>query len=258
VTLEPPELHYRTYGSGLPLVILHGLFGSLNNWHSHATAFGEHFHVFSVDQRNHGSSPHAASMNYEVMADDLVQFIGTHHIAPVHLLGQSMGGKTAMQLALRHPRDVRKLIVVDIRPQGDPPRHERILDALWSVDFDNIRSREDADAALAPVIPDPAERQFLATNLKQQGDGSYTWKMNLEAITRNYDALIGPLNAGGRFPGPALFVSGGRSDFLTEADHPAILELFPNAEFVRIPSAGHWVHADAPDEFRRVVLEFLA
>ena len=256
--MGPLELHYHTYGAGSPLVILHGLFGSLNNWHSHAAFLGKHFQVFTVDQRNHGASPHAASMNYTVMADDLREFIGRHHLAPVHLLGHSMGGKTVMQFALSYPQEVRKLIVVDIRPQGDPPRHDAILDALWSVDLTAVRSREDVDAALAPAIVDPTVRQFLATNLKRQEDGIYTWKMDLDSITRNYGALIGPLTSGGRFTGPALFVSGGRSDFLTEADHPAILELFPNAEFVGIPTAGHWVHADAPDEFRRVVLEFLA
>jgi len=252
------ELHYRAYGSGPPLIILHGLFGSLNNWHSHATLLGERYQVFTIDQRNHGASPHSPVMSYEVMANDILEFINRHHSAPVHLLGHSMGGKTAMQFALTHPREVRKLIVVDIRPQGDPPHHHRILNALWSVDFASVRSREDVDRALAAGIPDLAERNFIATNLKRRDNGSYEWKMNLSAISDSYEELIGPLTVGATFNGPALFVSGGRSQYLTEADHQGILRMFPQAEFVEIPGAGHWVHADAPEDFRRVILEFLA
>lgn len=252
------ELHYRTYGSGPPLIILHGLFGSLNNWQSHAAMLGGHFQVFSLDLRNHGASPHSPVMSYEAVAEDILEFINKHLGAPVHLLGHSMGGKTAMQFSLSHPREVRKLIVVDIRPQGDPPHHQRILNALWSVDFAAVRSREDVDRALVPGIPDLAERQFLTTNVKRRDNGSYEWKMNLRAIADSYAELIGPLTVDGKFSGPALFVSGGRSSYITESDHPAIVRLFPHAEFVEIPRAGHWVHADAPDDFRRVVLEFLA
>ncbi len=252
------ELHYRSYGSGPPLIILHGLFGSLNNWHSHAMLLGEQFRVFTIDQRNHGASPHSPVMSYEAMANDILEFINRHHIAPVHLLGHSMGGKTAMQFALSHPQEMRKLVVVDIRPQGDPPHHHRILDALRSIDFESVRSREDVDRALLPGIPDLAERQFLATNLKRQDDGSYGWKIHLSAITGNYEELIGPLTVNGQFSGPTLFVSGGRSSYLTEVDRPGILRLFPHAEFIEITRAGHWVHADVPDVFRKVILEFLS
>ncbi len=252
------ELHYRSYGSGPPLIILHGLFGSLNNWHSHATLLGEQFQVFTIDQRNHGASPHSPVMSYEAMANDILEFITRHHIAPVHLLGHSMGGKTAMEFALGHGQEVRKLIVVDIRPQGDPPQHHRILDALRSIDFESIQSRADVDRALIPGIPDMAERQFVETNLKRQDDGSFRWKMNLRAISDNYEELIGPLTVDRQFAGPALFVSGGRSSCIKEDDRTGILRLFPHAEFVEIPRAGHWVHADAPDDFRKVIVEFLS
>lgn len=252
------ELHYRSYGSGPPLIILHGLFGSLNNWHSHATLLGKQFQVFTVDQRNHGASPHSPVMNYEAMAQDILEFVNRHHLAPVHLLGHSMGGKTAMQCALSYPQEVQRLVVVDIRPQGDPPQHDRILEALRNIDVASVRTREDVDRALVPGVPDPVERQFLATNLKRRDDGSYTWKMNLSAIADNYEQLIAPLTVDGQFGGPALFISGGRSSYLHKADRPGILRLFPQAQFAEIPRAGHWVHADAPDEFRKVIVEFLA
>lgn len=251
------DLNFRTYGSGTPLVILHGLFGSLNNWHSHAVVLGERFRVCVPDQRNHGASPHVPEMSYEAMAGDLLECLERTGIAPVHLVGHSMGGKTAMQFALTHPREVRKLVVVDIRPQGDPPHHERILAAMGDIDWGEIKSRDDAGRALSSAVPDLAVRQFLLTNLKRRDDGSYCWKVNLDAISKNYEKLIGPLEAGGQFAGPALFLSGGRSTYIGESDRPGILALFPRAEFAEIPGAGHWVHADAPEEFRQTVADFL-
>jgi len=251
------DLNFRAYGTGPPLVILHGLFGSLNNWHSHATFLGGQFRVFTVDQRNHGGSPHSPVMNYAAMAEDLQEFIHRNRIAPVHLLGHSMGGRTAMQYALSNPGEVQKLVVVDIRPQGDGPLRTHILNALRSVDFSRNQSREDVDAALASMIPDPAVRQFLATNLKRSEDGSYRWKINLDAIAAHYDEIAGPVTVSGQYQGPVLFLTGGRSSHVGAADRPGILTLFPNAHFLEIPHAGHWVHADAPAEFRRILLEFL-
>jgi esterase len=251
------QLYFREYGSGPPIVILHGLFGSLNNWHSHATFLGERFRVFTIDQRNHGLSPHSPEMTYASMAEDLREFVAAKAITPVNLIGHSMGGKTAMRFALDFPLEVSRLVVVDIRPQGDPPKHNRILEALAEIDFAEIRSREDVERALSRTVPNLAERQFLATNLKRNEDGSFRWKMNLPAIAGNYAELIGPIATGGRFRGPALFLSGGRSTSLMESDSSGILELFPAAQFRTIPNAGHWVHADAPQEFRTALLEFL-
>lgn len=251
------DLNFRTYGAGPPLVILHGLFGSLNNWHSQATLLGEQFRVFTVDQRNHGGSPHAPAMSYAAMAEDLEEFIRHQRIAPVYLLGHSMGGRTAMQFALGRPGDVQKLVVVDIRPQGDAPRHIHNLDALQSVNLSGVRSREDVDTALTPLISDIAVRRLLATNVKRAEDGTYRWKINLHAITAGYAGIMGPVTASGQYRGPTLFVTGGRSPYVEESDRAGILAMFPDARFVRIERAGHWVHADAPEEFRRVVAEFL-
>jgi esterase len=250
------EMHFRSYGSGPSLVILHGLFGSLNNWHSHAIALASNFRVYTVDQRNHGSSPHASAMSYPAMAGDLKEFIEAHHLGPTLLLGHSMGGRTAMQLALTSPGLVRKLAVVDIRPQADPPVHEHILAAVRNLDLPLVRSRDDADAMLTADVPDSAERQLLLTNLKRDSNGAYRWRTNVEAIGANYSALIGAVPAVGRYSGRTLFVTGEKSSHIVDADKPGILELFPGAGFVEIPGAGHWVQADAPEEFRRVVREF--
>jgi esterase len=251
------DLHYRTYGAGAPVVILHGLFGSLNNWHSHAIALASSFHVYTVDQRNHGASPHASTMSYTAMAGDLQEFIENHRISPTMLIGHSMGGKTAMQFTLTFPERVQKLVVVDIRPQGDSPVHNNILGGLLGLDLSRVHSRDDADAMLAGTITDRAERQLLVTNLKRDSNGAYCWRINLEAIHANYPELIGPVGSVGRYQGRTLFVTGEQSSHLELTDRPGILDLFPKAEFIEIPGAGHWVQADAPEEFRRVVKEFL-
>jgi esterase len=250
------DLHFRTYGAGPPLVILHGLFGSVNNWHSHATALASSFHVFTLDQRNHGASPHASTMSYAEMAGDLREFVENRRIAPTMLLGHSMGGRTAMQFALTYPKLVQKLVVVDIRPQADPPAHNHILAALQSLDLPRVHSRDEAETLLAPAVPDHSERQLLITNLKRDADGAYRWRINLEAIRANYTGLIGAITAVGRYEGPTLFVSGESSSHIMETDRPGILNAFPRAEFAKIPGAGHWVQADAPEEFRRIVKEF--
>jgi len=252
------ELHYRAHGAGPPLVILHGLFGSLNNWHSHAAVLGERFRVLTVDQRNHGGSPHSAIMSYAAMAEDLREFISDQNTGPIQLLGHSMGGRTAMQFALTYPSEVQRLVVVDIRPQGDRPSHTHILEAMQGVDLSRVWTRGDVDATLAPLIPDQAERQLLATNLKRTEEGTFRWKINLDAIAARYAEIIGPVTAAGRFGGPTLFLTGGRSTYVGAADHPGILDMFPNAQFVEISHAGHWVHADAPAEFRRIVMDFLS
>jgi esterase len=251
------ELHFRAYGDGDPVVILHGLFGSLNNWHSHAEAFAESFRVFTVDQRNHGASPHSPQMTYIAMVEDLREFIEARRIAPVMVVGHSMGGRTAMQHAIMYPDTVKKLVVVDMHPQADPPAHTHILDAMHAVDFSSVHARGDVDALLAASVPNVAERQLLLTNLKREPDGTYRWKVNLEGLRANYGALLGPVTPNGCYEGPVLFLTGGKSTLVKATDRPGILALFPHADFREIAEAGHWVQVDAPVEFRRIVSEFL-
>ena len=252
------ELFYNQYGdSGPPLIILHGLLGAHANWHTLSrTAFQRVARVFAVDQRNHGRSPHADGIDYPTLAADLRTFIDRHGLAPADLLGHSMGGKTAMQTALTFPDRVNRLIVVDMAPKAYPPEHAPLLEALARIDPTNYNSRDEIDAVLAEDVPSLRIRQFLLQNLNYDGE-TYTWRMNLDAIRAHYDDLTTALPARGTFDGPALFVRGGESDYVTDADLEEIREYFPAAELVTIDGADHWVHADAPEAFAEVVTDFL-
>jgi pimeloyl-ACP methyl ester carboxylesterase len=249
-------LHYKVYGAGPPLIILHGLFGSSNNWHTLSGQLGEHFLVYAVDQRNHGQSPHSEEFTYGAMAEDLERFLADRGLGRSSILGHSMGGKTAMEFALRFPQKVEKLIVVDIAPRAYGRSHDEILGAMVSLDLASYKSREAIDGALQNRIPDERVRQFILTNLKRLSGGHYVWKINLEVLRAKYDEVTKTQVSVVPFPGPVLFIRGD-SDYIREDDRALISRLFPHATLRSIPGAGHWVHADAPEEFFRVVLEFL-
>jgi pimeloyl-ACP methyl ester carboxylesterase len=251
-------LNYECAGTGEPLVILHGLFGSLDNWQTVRQRLSAHYRVCVVDQRNHGKSPHSDTMDYPSMAEDLPGVLVAENITRAHFLGHSMGGKTAMQLALSHPDHVRSLIVVDIAPRQYAPSHLQILAGLKSLDLNSIKSRSEAEEALAPFVPDPEVRRFLLKNLRRMDHGSFTWRNNLEGISNSYPRLNAAIEPSGKFSGPSLFIRGSLSDYVSDADVPLIHKLFPAAKIETMPKAGHWLHAEAPDEFLRVVSEFLA
>ncbi len=252
------HLFSKTYGDGEPIVILHGLFGSLNNWNTLGRKLGENNSVYLVDQRNHGRSPHDTVHTYEAMAEDLWGFFQEKSIPQASLIGHSMGGKTAMEFTLTHPAAVRKLVVVDISPRATVARHDAILEALTTLRLERFTSRESIDDALKSKIPDQAVRQFLLTNLKRGDDGHFGWKMNLEVLQRNYGEINRGIENGRRYNGPALFLNGERSPYITREDASAILALFPKASFLSIPGAGHWVHAEAPNEFLKAVRTFIS
>jgi pimeloyl-ACP methyl ester carboxylesterase len=250
------KLHYQEYGSGHPLIILHGLFGSLDNWHTLSKTFGASHRVFALDQRNHGRSPHLETFTYQAMAEDLQEFIEHHRLPAAHILGHSMGGKTAMRFALSHPHGVAKLVVVDIAPRAYPPLHDEILSALLSLDLSRCTSRHQVDATLAAGVPDPTTRQFLLKNLSRDGSGAFRWKMNLKAIHEHYTEISQAVDSDRPFEKPTLFAQSARSGYILDSDRIEIRRLFPRAQIVRI-EAGHWIHAEAPREFSRVVLDFL-
>lgn len=252
------ELFYNQYGhDGPPLLILHGLLGANGNWHTLSrTVFQDVATVYAVDQRNHGRSPHADRMDYEAMAADIRAFIERHDLGRVSLLGHSMGGKTAMQTALSYPKIVDRLIVADMAPKAYTARHEKLLDALAGIDPSTYDDRGAIDAALAEDVPSRPIRQFLLKNLDYDGE-TYTWKMNLDAIRTHYDALNAALPADATFEGPTLFVRGGASDYVADDDLPGIRKRFPTARLETIDGAGHWLHADSPDAFSEVVVDFL-
>lgn len=250
------SLAFREEGSGPPLLILHGLFGSASNWARHARALAADLRVFSVDLRNHGRSPHALPMDYPAMAADLVALLDRLELPAVRLLGHSMGGKVAMTVALAHPERVARLLVVDIAPRRYRGQQAQVLEALQALDLGTVGSRSEADERLAATLPDPGLRAFLLTNLVQQA-GSYAWRINLAAITAAIAELEDFPAGNSRYTGPTRFVAGADSDYLRPADEPAILARFPGAEFHYVTGAGHWVHAEQPAAFLAVAQPFL-
>jgi len=250
------KLHYRRLSEGPPLVLLHGLFGSNENLGSVARALAGDFDVTALDLRNHGRSPHGPEMDYASLAGDVADTLDALELDRVALLGHSLGGKTAMELALSDPGRVERLVVVDIAPVTYDRRHDEELDALLSLELDGLRSRGDAERALADRVPNPAIRQFLLKNLAR-GDAGFEWRIPLATIRDAYSEVAAPPPSSGPYEGPALFVRGGGSDYVADDAEPAIRERFPEARIETIPSAAHWVHVEAPEEFVRLVREFL-
>ncbi len=252
------HLHYRSYGKGHPFILLHGLLGSLDNWATLAKRWADHFHVFAFDARNHGRSGHSGVMNYDVMAEDLRAFMDEHGISSAFLLGHSMGGKTAMQFAVRHPNQVEKLIVVDIAPKAYGRRHDHIFEALCSLDLNTFHHRKEIEAALSQKIHEPATVLFLLKNLARDEEGRFKWKMNLPVLKKHYDEISAGLPEDAKFENPALFVRGGKSTYILDEDRALIKKIFPRSNILTVKNAGHWVHADAPDELENTVVGFLS
>ncbi len=252
-------LFYNTYGAHpTSLVILHGFLGASGNWHTLArTVFANHFRVLTPDARNHGRSPHAEAFSYGAMATDVLRLLDAQELEHAVLLGHSMGGKTAMRFALDYPDRTQALVVVDIAPRAYPPQHDTILEALNSVDLTRFTSRQEIDAALETRVPDWGVRQFLLKNLTATSDGGYRWLPNLPVLTRQYEEVTRAVEASAAYAGPVLFVRGGRSPYVQDADVPDLYRLFPTAQLVTIPGAGHWVHAEAPQPLAEAVLSFL-
>lgn len=251
-------LNFKSFGQGDPIIILHGLFGTLDNWQTIAKKLAEEHTVFIVDQRNHGRSPHDPLHDYPSMAEDLRHFMEENWIHRATVIGHSMGGKTAMQFALDYPDMVEKLVVVDISPKAYAGNHHEIYDALLSLDLSEVKGRQDADDHLAKTIHEPGVRLFLMKNLTRQKDGTYALKMNLEALHRHYPDILAAIESDENFDEPTLFIRGGQSKHMVAEDGEMIRQLFPQAEIKTIEKAGHWVHADSPKELLEMVTDFLA
>jgi pimeloyl-ACP methyl ester carboxylesterase len=258
------DLHYKKFGqpTAKPLLILHGLFGMLDNWQTLALQFAQQYCVYIIDQRNHGKSPHAASHTYPDMANDLLTFVDEHGIEKFYLIGHSMGGKTAMQFAVENEYRVDKLVIVDIAPKDYPMgEHDAIFDAFFDLPVHDIESRQDAENHLAQRITDVGVRQFLLKNLYRTNAGYYEWRCNVKAIHNHYaHILANSLAYYDTFSHPTLFVKGGKSDRYIDAneDMELIQHHFPLAQLQIINNAGHWVHAEQPKEFFDAVSHFLS
>lgn len=251
------KLYFHVTGHGHPLVILHGLFGSSDNWFTLSKLFGEKFKVYAVDQRNHGRSPHSDHFDYRIMADDIDNLLIHEGVKSIYLLGHSMGGKTAMQFALMYHEKVDKLIVVDIAPKIYPPKDDQIFQALFALKLEKYKTRLELDAVLSQHINDYAVRQLLLKNISRDDEGNFNWKIDVAAIHKNYDKVNAAIETKEQFTRPTLFIRGSKSPYILDNDIPQIKSIFLSAEFVSIENAGHWVHAEAPQKFVDVVMEFL-
>lgn len=247
------QLHYQTLGEGLPLVLIHGLFGSADNWGNIARHFVQHFQVISIDLRNHGRSPHSESQSYADMADDLLELCDALDLEQIHLLGHSLGGKVAMQFATQYPERVSKLIVVDMAMRAYADEHTHLINAMMTVDLSHAESRNDIDRALKAPISNLMVRQFLLTNLVKV-EGQLQWRIHLPAIKVNYPKFQAALSA--HFAKPCLFIRGERSQYVQESDIAEIKQHFPKAELISLPT-DHWVHAEQPQLFIQTVENFL-
>lgn len=255
------ELNYRQYSTaGMPVLVLHGLFGSLSNWGWHCKQLAEQYAVYGVDLRNHGDSPHSDQLDYQIMADDVRQLIVRLGLKSCCIVGHSMGGKIAMQLALSFPELVEKLVIVDIAPVSypeDADGHMNVLAAMDAIKLDEIKSRTEAEVTLEDFIPEEATRKFVLTNLVRNKKGVFEWRLNKDSIRTNYANLRAGLEATVSFPKPVLFVKGSLSPYIKPEHEAQIKELFPLASVKIIMDAGHWLHAEQPQALQKILLKFL-
>lgn len=237
----------------LPLLIAHGLYGSARNWGVIAKRLSDERQVIAVDMRNHGLSPWTDTHSYPEMADDLAEVIGEFG-GHVDVVGHSMGGKSAMMLALTHPDTVRRLVVADIAPVAYTHSQIQFIDAMRAVDLNTITRRSEAAEQLAAHGVEPSLQSFFTQSLDVSGK---RWLLNLETLADQMPNVMGFPNVTTQWPGSALFLSGAESDYVTPDHRPRIRSLFPKARFARIPGAGHWLHAEKPREFEASVRAYL-
>jgi pimeloyl-ACP methyl ester carboxylesterase len=254
------KLFYRKYGDGPPLIILHGLYGSSDNWVTIAKKLSNSFTVYLPDQRNHGQSPHSDIHNYDAMRDDLFELASDLKLRKFFLAGHSMGGKTAIAFALAFPEMLNGLLIADISPFTNETKrhtiyseHLVILNAILSVTLDKISTRIQAEEGLREKIPSEKERGLILKNLQRSSDGTFTWKLDAPSLLKNLDKIMEGVDRKPEFRQqitgfPVIFLKGAESDYIPESDGRDILKVFPAAEIIEIPGAGHWVHVDEPDE----------
>ena len=252
------KLFFRSYGKGPPLIILHGLYGSSDNWFSIAKMIGEYYTVYLPDLRNHGQSPHSDIMDYDSMRDDLIELTDELSIKKFFLAGHSMGGKTAISFALKYPERLNGLLIADISPFINKisdhtiyDQHKLILRAILSLDLSKIKSRSEAETELAKMIESEKIRGFILKNLQRSSGNTFIWKINAGAILDNLDRIMDGIDRSTlrnyQISGfPVIFLKGAESEYLKDSDYPDILKIFPAAEIKEVSNAGHWIHADQP------------
>jgi len=250
------KLNYKILGEGEPLIILHGLMGMLDNWQAPARLLEARYQCVLVDLRNHGHSPHDNEHNYAAMAGDVIELMDDLGLPTANILGHSMGGKVAIKVAQEHPERVDKLIVADIGPRFYPVHHQDVLAALRAVPLDKLERRTDAESYMIPSLSESGVRQFLMKSLYRPERNQFGWRFNLDAIETNIEK-VGEALEDMDFDGETLFIRGGRSNYILDEDWPNIKLLFPNSYLVTIDGAGHWLHAEKPQEFVDATRHFL-
>lgn len=249
------KLHFREFGEGQPLIILHGLFGFSDNWQTHAKKFADYYKVILVDLRNHGHSSWSDDFSYNLMAEDLNELITENNFLNPLIIGHSMGGKVAMTFAQKYPKSVEKLIVVDMGIKAYPPHHQHILAGIHALDLTKVTVRSEAEQILKEYIESDGVRQFLLKNLYWREKGKLAWRMNVEILESEMDEILSPLPSIDVFT-PTLFIRGEFSNYILDEDFEEIESMFHDAELITIPNAGHWVHAENPELFVDTVLGF--
>ena len=251
------ELHFKKIGDkGQALIILHGVFGSSDNWMTLGRKLSEHYQVYLVDQRNHGKSPHSEEFSYEAMKEDLKNFIEEHQIENPIIIGHSMGGKVSMLFALQYPELYDQLIVVDIAARSYPVHHGDILEGLNAIHLDGLASRKDADQQFSKYESNMGVRQFLLKNLYRDKEKGFQWRFNLAAITEGIENISIEIKSEQPNDKPTLFIRGLKSHYISDADQPHLATLFPQANFLDFEDAGHWIHAEKPMEFYEAIINF--
>lgn len=251
-------LHSKILGEGKPFIILHGFLGMSDNWKTLGSQYAENgYQVHLVDQRNHGKSFHSPDFDYELLSKDAINYMNHHGIDSAYVLGHSMGGKTAMQLATSHPERVEKLIVADIAPKFYPPHHDFIFNGLSKLNFDEISNRREADEELAKHIKDMGIRMFLLKNLYWVEQGKLGFRFNFDVLKNKMSEIGENIAPTAIYEGPTLFLRGDRSEYIMPNDYPEIKRHFPNSEIESIDKAGHWLHAENPKQFFEMSIRFL-
>lgn len=250
-------LYSKRAGAGEPLLLLHGLFGSLENLGSLARAFSDNYCVYSLDLPNHGRSSHSSHISLPLLAKSIVEWMDENALEQASIVGHSLGGKTAMEIALRWPTRVNKLVVMDIAPVHYRAHHDDVFAGLLAIRPEELDSRQQAESILEEYVSEPALRSFLLKNLVRNDDGKFAWRINLPVLHKDYDNILQG-NSEGEFAGPVLFLKGEHSNYIREQHRDAILQRFPNASSKIISGTQHWLHAEKPDLVSKAILRFLA
>ena len=264
------KLFFRATGKGYPVLILHGLYGSSDNWVSIARRLGIYYRVILVDQRNHGNSPHAHTHTYTDMANDLFEVVRELGVEQFHLVGHSMGGRVAMQFQTLYPNCVKSMVIVDVSPwsylgtdswfRTSFAEHKSIIRGLKGLPLQQIKSRQEADRLLSESISSEKLRQFLFKNLRRNADGGFYWAINLPVLENSLEDILLGVDVDARMVQSlnVLFIKGGNSVYIPKERIPELTELYPRAQAVTIEEAGHWVHAEQPDALVDEILAFFA